>query len=334
MQRAVLHGTDDTGRTLYRIHAGRLEQGAEGNDFAFDDLVVEYLPDTGISWSISASQGRTDAESGLLGLEGNVLLRYTGNASTNETIFQTDNLLLDTRESLASTNATVRMQSGEVELEASGLELDLSSDAWVLAPMSNPGMPSFVTLLALAATAAAQEPTTLEFMCESASGRLDEAVWINCQFSDGVSQVTAGRTTSEEFGFDGASWTLSEGVTLATRSVEIVADQAVLNFSNDELISGELVGNQLEMSDYNEERDQTIRGTADSLGYDNARGEVRLLGDVTFIFGESEFSGCDLIYDFVETAFQTGASEECDNGFRLLGPAPRPETPDEPPGAP
>jgi len=334
MQGAVLHGTDDSGRTFYRIHAERLEQDAASEEFAFDDLRVEYSPDTGISWNVTARLGQTDAERNMLRLENDVLLRHTGDASANETTFRTDDLLLNTRESLASTEATVRMQIGRAELEASGFELDLSNDSWTLAPMTGAGRTGFISLLSLAASAAAQEPSTLEFMCESASGRLGEAVWVNCEFSDGTSKVTAGRATSARIDFDGNSWTLSEGVTLATGTIEIAAEEAVLEFSGDQLVSGELKGSPLEMSDYVEERDQRVRGSASSLSYDSAGGEVRLLGDVTFVFGETEFAGCDLIYNFVETAFQTGASDECDNGFRLLGPAPQPGEPEQQSGTP
>lgn len=130
---AVIHRTDDEGRLSYRILAERVEQEAEGADFVFEGMRVEYTPDANVRWDVSAARGFADADHDALRLTEGVRLVYAAEADQDETIFETNELHLDAADRYATTNQLVTMQRGSAVMTATGLALDLDTDEWKLA---------------------------------------------------------------------------------------------------------------------------------------------------------------------------------------------------------
>lgn len=129
---AVIHRTDDEGGLAYRILAERVEQEAEGADFVFEGMRVEYTPDANVRWDVSAARGFADADHDALRLTEGVRLVYAAEADQDETIFETNELHLDAGAYFASTNQPVTMRKGRLSVTAKGLELDLDTDEWRL----------------------------------------------------------------------------------------------------------------------------------------------------------------------------------------------------------
>lgn len=180
-------------------------------------------------------------------------------------------------------------------------------------------------LFLLASSINGQEATSTAYEgnCDSFSGnaRLDEGVCVGFEFSDGTNDISAGLATTSQWDFDGSSWRFTEGITLSFGTTEIQANEAVLRFEDDELINGELSGSPVVMSDYIEERDTPVRGTAGGISYDKESGTVRLLGQATLVIGENEVMGCDWIYNFVEKSYSSDGSDDCSGVlFRLAPP--------------
>lgn len=129
---ATLQGTDDNGRIYYRVISDRVEQLANGEDFLLEKMSVEYTPDTNIRWNIYAERGLTDANRGSWRLQEGVRLTYAPDSDQDETIFETDELQLDTQNFFAATGQVVTMYKGPTIITATGLELDLKTDNWIL----------------------------------------------------------------------------------------------------------------------------------------------------------------------------------------------------------
>jgi len=182
-----------------------------------------------------------------------------------------------------------------------------------------------IALVLLASSIDGQEvtSTTYDGYCDSFAGnaRLDEGVCVGFEFSDGTNDISAGLATTSKWDFNGSSWSFSEGVSVFFGTTEIQANEAVLRFEADELVHGELSGNPVVMSDYIEERDTPIRGTAGRISYNKETGTVRLIGQATLVIGENEIMGCDWIYNFVEKSYSGGGTEDCGGMlFRLAPP--------------
>lgn len=129
---AVMHGTNDDGRIYYRIRADRVEQQADGENFVLERMSVEYTPESDIHWNISASRGLADVNRESLRLQEDVRLVYAPDANQEQTVFETENLLVYTDEFLATTDQRVTMRRGQSEFTATGLELNLQTDFWKL----------------------------------------------------------------------------------------------------------------------------------------------------------------------------------------------------------
>ena len=178
----------------------------------------------------------------------------------------------------------------------------------------------------LALNAESQEATIngLEYSCTGFSGnaRSNETVCVGFRFSDEMNELSAGRATTSQGDTEGSQWRLTDGVQLSFDTTEIQANEATLTFEAGELVFGELSGDPVVMSDYIEERETPVRGTAQSVSYDNRNGTVRLIGEATLVVGENEVMGCDWIYNFVEKNYSGGGSDDCGGVlFRLAPPA-------------
>ena len=311
---AVMNSTDDEGRVAYRILAQRVEQEAEGENFVFDRMGVEYMPDTDVLWDISAERGLADASLNVLHLEKEVQLRYAPRAGQDETVFRMSDLQLYADDFLATTDKTVTGQMGGHALTASGLELDLKNNLWKLFALS---------LLAMPAEGQQSSNGGIELVCLESSGnaRSGERVCVDVSISDGTNEITAGLATTSKFDFDDSLWRLSDGVRLAFDTTEILAGEAEFTFEQDELVLAELSGEPVVMSDYIEERDTRVSGTAQSISYNSRTGEVRLKGQATLIVGDNEVMACDLAYNLKEKTYEAGTASDC-AGVTLRLPPP------------
>jgi lipopolysaccharide transport protein LptA len=191
------------------------------------------------------------------------------------------------------------------------------------------GIVALGLLVAGPATSQEASQSTYEAACESLSGnaRSDETVCVGVRISDGMNDISAGLAATNKFDFDGSLWRLSDDVRLSFNSTEILADDALFEFEQDELVRAELNGSPVVMSDYIEEGDKTVSGMAGSVSYDNRSGTLRLVGQVTLTVGENEFMGCDWIYNFNDKSYRAGTTDDCDGVTIVLSP---PEAKDDP----
>lgn len=194
---------------------------------------------------------------------------------------------------------------------------------------------SLLALCLLAGSGWGQQLTTNSFeaFCKTLSGNAGaETVCEGFEFSDGTIDLSAGLAVTNKSDADNSLWRMTDGVRMASGMTEILAEKALVRFEADEPALIELSGNPVVMSDYIVERETAVRGTALGISYDSLSGDVRLTGQATLTIGENEVTGCEWVYNVIDNSWEAGATDECDEGIRLLL-AP-PEESDDPDGQP
>ena len=125
---ASILGTDDEGRTLYRIWAGSAEEMPEERRLVLRDVIVEYEPGNDVPWVLTASSGEAPIDETYLDLNGGVELTTGEQATGHPTIIRTEHLRLEPQEFLAETDEPVSVFIGERRLDAVGMKADLKAD--------------------------------------------------------------------------------------------------------------------------------------------------------------------------------------------------------------
>jgi lipopolysaccharide transport protein LptA len=168
--------------------------------------------------------------------------------------------------------------------------------------------------------------------CDSLSLDLksNRSVCTNVGISNDEISIRAAQGTTDETSFETSEWQFTGGVTITFESARLTADRARFVFRDNALILGELIGDPVEITDYIEEQRAEVRGTAETILFDNESQVAELMGQATLALGANAYTGCDLIYHLAEKTFNSGSS---DCGVRVTI-FPEEDTNDQPPRAP
>jgi LPS export ABC transporter protein LptC len=122
---AELDQTDPAGRINLRVHASDAQQTTLGGDIALTGLDVEYLPEPGRRWLMTAAGGTLPPAGRTLLLAGNVRLSAPEEGAA---LVRTEHLHLDLDTELATTADAVRIEMPPHAVTARGLRADLKRD--------------------------------------------------------------------------------------------------------------------------------------------------------------------------------------------------------------
>lgn len=177
-------------------------------------------------------------------------------------------------------------------------------------------------LLALGAAAQPEPGTaprsfTAGFDSLSLDLRSNRSIYTNVRLTDGNVTITAAEGTTDETSFEDSQWQFAGGVSISVDSTTLRAGSASFLFRNGALERGELAGEPVELTDFLEDRQLTVRGTAERIVFDNETRTAALYGQATLALGANEYSGCDLIYHLEEKTFNSG-SAECPVQFTIF----------------
>lgn len=120
-------GTDSSGSLLYEIRADYAEQQSDEH-IRFSVVTVEYSPDTGIPWSISADTALLAPDDQRVLLEGDVRAISAKGFSGDETEVLTASLSLDPARSIAETDDRIRIRIGDRSLTGTGMLASLKEN--------------------------------------------------------------------------------------------------------------------------------------------------------------------------------------------------------------
>lgn len=164
-----------------------------------------------------------------------------------------------------------------------------------------------------------QRTFTAGFDSLSLDLRSNQSIYTNVRVTDGRVTITAAEGTTDETSFEDSRWQFAGGVTITMETATLTASTATFEFRNGELQFGELTGEPVQMTDFIEEQQTAVRGTADRITFDNRTQTAALYGQATLALGANEYSGCDLVYHLNEKTFNSGSSE-CGVVFTITPP--------------
>lgn len=127
----------------------------------------------------------------------------------------------------------------------------------------------------------------------------------------------AATARATELEFEAGEWRFEGDVSVVLDTASLEAQTAVLAFRGKRLEYAELSGNPVAFEDAVVTADSPVRGTAETLRYDDANGTFELLGSVTLTVGPYRTTGCDLVYYLGQEEFTTG-STRCEERFRTI----------------
>jgi len=128
LRNATLLGTDEEGRVSYRVFAAGLEQASLDAALILERVRVEYDPQTGIRWHLTAEQGFAPSDQSYLDLLHGVRLVNEPESGRDPVTIETESLRLEPESYIASTEGEVWMRRGKADFRAQGIRADLKQD--------------------------------------------------------------------------------------------------------------------------------------------------------------------------------------------------------------
>lgn len=128
LRNATLLGTDKQGRVNYRIFAAELEQPSRNAALVLDQVRVEYDPQTGVRWHMTAEQGFAPSDQSYLDLRRGVRLVNDPRDGGTPVTIETESLRLEPDAYVASADGDVRMRRGRADIRSQGIKADLKQD--------------------------------------------------------------------------------------------------------------------------------------------------------------------------------------------------------------
>ncbi len=185
----------------------------------------------------------------------------------------------------------------------------------------------------LSNTAAQDDPQPISLDAESSlfDRQTNRVEFRQLTIAQGDMSISADEAVASGLDFEEGEWRLTGNVTLTLESARIMADSALMTFVDNELQTAELIGDPATLEDLGDPDEDPeadpISGGAARLVYDNAAQVMRMLDGAWFASGQTEFRGCDLIYDLEQEQLSSGSSECGENVVITI--VPRDEEDDE-----
>jgi LPS export ABC transporter protein LptC len=129
---AALHAelveTGDDGLPLYRLDADRIDQPRPQGTVFFTDPKLDYQPEPGNSWTVTALKGEMPQDASSAELTGKVHAEGVPAGSPDMVRIDTEQMHLDMTQQIATSATTVRVDWGGNRLIGHGMRADLKND--------------------------------------------------------------------------------------------------------------------------------------------------------------------------------------------------------------
>jgi LPS export ABC transporter protein LptC len=125
LKNAELEQTDATGRLNLKVHAAAATQVEQHGAVQLTELRVDYLPEPGRDWRMTAARGMLPPTGRRVLLEGDVRLSAPAEGGA---LVRTEHLNLNLDQELATTSDPVRVELAPHAITARGLRADLKRE--------------------------------------------------------------------------------------------------------------------------------------------------------------------------------------------------------------
>jgi lipopolysaccharide transport protein LptA len=181
--------------------------------------------------------------------------------------------------------------------------------------------------------AAAQEgtqPCSLAADSWSLEGQSTRGVFRGIRVSCEDVNITADEATAAEVLPQQGEWRYRGSLRIEIESAVLTADSATFAFANNDVVSAELAGTPAVLEDFIAEENDSVRGTAGRIYYDNVARTATMADGASLVLGTSEMRGCGIVYHL-----DTGAADSVSNCgepfvIKYLPPRSEDAAPDEP----
>lgn len=130
---AELIETGDDGHPLFRLDAERIEQPAPRGTIFLSAPKLDYQPETGNHWTLTAQRGQLPQDGSTAELAGTVHADGRPSGSTDEMHIATEQLHLDMQQKVATSATKVRVDWAGNVLRGRGMRADIMNDRLQLA---------------------------------------------------------------------------------------------------------------------------------------------------------------------------------------------------------
>jgi LPS export ABC transporter protein LptC len=130
---AQLIETGEDGLPLYRLDADRIEQPQPQGTIFLTAPRLDYQPEPGNHWTLTAQHGQMPQDAGTAELDGAVHAEGVPAGSTAPVHIDTEQLHLDMMQKIATSPIAVRVDWGGNRLTGHGMRADLQNDTLQLA---------------------------------------------------------------------------------------------------------------------------------------------------------------------------------------------------------
>jgi LPS export ABC transporter protein LptC len=130
---AELIETGEDGQPLFRLNAERIEQPTPQGIIFLTAPKLDYQPETGNHWTLTAERGQLPQDARTAELAGSVHAEGRPSGSSDLMRITTDQLHLDMKQQLATTSAKVRVDWAGNTLRGRGMSADIKNDRLQLA---------------------------------------------------------------------------------------------------------------------------------------------------------------------------------------------------------
>ena len=125
---AEILGTDEEGRLLYKIWAGRAEERPDEERLSLSDVRIEYRPVENVPWLLTADSGEAPTDQSYIDLSGAVELANAPPDQEERILIKTEKLRFEPEIFVASTEEAVSLFFGAKRLDAVGIKVYLRDD--------------------------------------------------------------------------------------------------------------------------------------------------------------------------------------------------------------
>lgn len=173
---------------------------------------------------------------------------------------------------------------------------------------------SAFALLALCATAIAQEPDGVSFEADSVSFDLrgSGGVYTGLTLTDGTINISAAEGTTSANG-DNRLWELRGGLRIAVDMATLAAERGTLQSADGRFTEIELLGEPVTLEGLAGGEQRQFRLTAGRIAYDGTRRVLTMSEGAVFVSDGLEVRNCSWTYDLTDKSVQAIAetSSKC-----------------------
>lgn len=122
----------------------------------------------------------------------------------------------------------------------------------------------------------------------------------NVRITQGPMSMEAEQATVTDLQSDHSRWTFERSVHIQTADADLKSNSASAVFSGGQIAEAVIKGTPATFEQRNPSADKSVRGRANVIEYDFAKGTVKLTDNVWFSYGGNEFRGNTVIYNLLD----------------------------------